>query len=79
MKYLVALPSQPTNTALFAQMLQSEDPGAMIDRAPDAPALRLSTCLAPRELQALAAAAGMALGADAIEQLPSECCGGCSG
>ena len=79
MQYVITLPSAPFDTERFAELVEAEDPSALVDRAPDTAALRLSTCLSHRELQTLAGEAGTPLAIDAIEQLPSECCGGCGG
>lgn len=79
MQYVIRLPSEPSDSERFARLLESEDPSAVLDRAPQAPALRVSTCLTARELHVLAHAAGVLIGPAAIEQLPSECCGGCGG
>lgn len=79
MQYVIALPAAASDSGRFAELIAAEDPGAVLDRAPDAPTLRLSTCLTPGELHALATSSGMPIGAESIVQLPSECCGGCGG
>ena len=79
MQYVITLPRESVNTDRFANLLSSEDPSAVLDHAQDAQSLRLSTCLSKHELQSLADEAGMAVDAQAITLLPSDCCGGCGG
>lgn len=79
MQYVITLPRESVNTDRFAHLLSNEDPSAVLDHAPNALSLRVSTCLSKREMQAFADEAGMAVDAQAITLLPSDCCGGCGG
>ncbi|MCX7556914.1 hypothetical protein OS187_08800 [Xanthomonadaceae bacterium JHOS43] len=79
MQYVITLPSEPSDPRRFAELIVAEDPGAVLDQVPGAPAIRLSTCLSHGELHGLAGAAGMNIGTESIKLLPSDCCGGCSG
>lgn len=62
-------------TLAFAEM----DPSAIIDSALQGNALRLSTVLRDIDILNTCNDAGWAIHARQIEQLPSECCGGCGG
>ena len=53
------------------------DPAAITDHA--GALVRISTCLSHAQLESLCGEAGIALGDGDLEQLPSECCGGCGG
>lgn len=79
MQYRIDLLTETAESQRFSHLLADEDPSAVVDRAPDGGSLRLSTCLTRAELQVLAQSAGLAVAADAIRALPSECCGGCGG
>lgn len=79
MQYVINLSSGASNYEHFARLLQAEDASALIDHPSQSHSLRLSTSLSMSELYALASAAQMPVGADAITLIPSVCCGGCSG
>ena len=59
--------------------LLGSDPAALVDLDPSSGHLRVATCAAPAEVRAVLAAAGVPVPAEAIQILPSVCCGGCSG
>jgi hypothetical protein len=61
----------------LAEAVTWVDPAAIADCA--GALVRISTCLSHAELHALCGDAGIALGDGDLEQLPSECCGGCGG
>jgi hypothetical protein len=80
MQYVITLPSSTTDEpGRFALLVEAEDASVIIDQSPEADALRLSTCLSAQELHAIAKVAGLLIDVNAIEQLPSDCCGGCGG
>lgn len=80
MQYVITLStSSIAESGRFAALVEAADASAIIDRAPEATALRLSTCLLQQELHAIANTAGLSINANAIKLLPSECCGGCGG
>jgi hypothetical protein len=62
-------------THAFAEM----DPSAVVDSALQGNALRLSTVLRDVDILNTCKDAGWMIDARQIEQLPSECCGGCGG
>lgn len=55
------------------------DPAAVIDFTPATTRLRVAAVLDRDHLASLLVAAGCLVPPDAITQLPSICCGGCSG
>lgn len=55
------------------------DPSALVDISPEGGAVRIATMLDQATLAAVLARSGWALGAGQLKQLPSVCCGGCSG
>ena len=80
MQYCIRSPATATiDPAQLAQALEPEDATALVDRVPAGSALRVATWLPLPALHAVLARAGIAVGEEQIEQLPSECCGGCGG
>lgn len=80
MQYCIRLPATVAiDPALLAAALEAEDATALVDREPTGSALRVATWLPLPELHDLLARAGVAVSLDQIEQLQSECCGGCGG
>ena len=57
--------------------VRAADPAALVDL--DGTILRVATSLRSSELTSAIAAAGYPLDDDQVTQLPSICCGGCSG
>ena len=79
MEYHVAFDAVP-DLDLIETLLLDTDPAAIADLDRHAaPLLRVSTSLPRTELRALLQHAGYLVPADRIVQLPSICCGGCSG
>ena len=79
MEYHVAFDAAP-DLGRIEQVLLDGDPAAVADLDPNAaPVLRVSTLLPKDDLQALLHRAGYDVPSDRIRQLPSICCGGCSG
>lgn len=59
--------------------LQDSDPAAVVDLDPSTGHLRVSTCASPDEVRSILAAAGVPVPQEAVDIVPSVCCGGCSG
>jgi len=55
------------------------DPAALVDIDPTGPVLRVAAALDALELLALMQQAGYPVAPDRVFQVPSICCGGCSG
>lgn len=79
MEYIIRPDGVPIDPTRIEWHLLALDPAALIDLDPTTGALRCSTNALAVELQRAFAQAGYPLEANAIEQVPSVCCGGCSG
>ena len=79
MEYHVSFDAAP-DLDLIAGLLLDSDPAAVADVDPHAaPVLRVSTWLPREDLCAVLRQAGYRLPDERIRQLPSVCCGSCSG
>jgi hypothetical protein len=65
--------------AALERRLVAIDPAALLDLDESGQTLRIATTATGDELLACLRAAGMAAAAGDLDQLPSVCCGGCSG
>ena len=79
MEYVIRLDDAAADLAALEHRLLDLDPAALLDRNAATGALRCSTSATAVELLQAFADAGYRLMPDAIERLPSVCCGGCSG
>ncbi|KIQ96489.1 hypothetical protein [Lysobacter sp. A03] len=69
----------PQALELIEDAIYDVDPAAVIDFTPSSGRLRVAAALDSDHLATVLGFAGYPVGPDAIEQLPSICCGGCSG
>ena len=79
MEYVIRLDDAAADLASIEQCLLDLDPAVVLDRDAATGALRCSTSALAEELLHAFADAGYRVAPDAIERLPSVCCGGCSG
>ena len=79
MQYRIDIASQTPDLLTIQQALYRADPAAIVDMDRVASQLRISTWLSTRELAKVVDASGFSVSADHVQQLPSECCGGCGG
>lgn len=80
MQYTVTQIPQGFDLGVVTEMLTVFDPAAVVDIDDSGSTLRLSTVLGTAELVPLLKAAGVPIAArSGVEQVPSECCGGCGG
>ncbi|MEO6517534.1 MAG: hypothetical protein ABIO17_00875 [Pseudoxanthomonas sp.] len=79
MQYTIESSAPQADLALLRRGLDEVDPAAMVDMDPASGQVRISTLIGAAELLTLVKAAGYPVGADALQQLPSQCCGGCGG
>ena len=79
MKFNIRTHGNAVSVSAVEQALIHVDPAALVDLDATSTWLRVSTCLDGAELHELVARAGLPVGRADVEQLPSECCGGCSG
>lgn len=59
--------------------IRTVDPSALVDFDPASHALRVAASVDAAQLVSLIRQAGYPVAPDQVEQLPSICCGGCSG
>ncbi|BCT91706.1 hypothetical protein LYSHEL_07300 [Lysobacter helvus] len=78
MQYLISPSSHVASLDRIADRLNDLDPSALID-VDAAGRLRVSTLLPDAELLLALGMAGLLVAPCDVEQLPSECCGGCGG
>ena len=79
MEFQIQLAGPAPDTRLIEDAIRSVDPAALVDIDPDCAALRVATLVGTRELVELIAQAGYRVNPAQVRQLPSICCGGCSG
>lgn len=77
MEYHIAMHSTRVDTVAVDEVVRAIDPSALVDL--DRDTLRVSTYLRASELTSLLGTAGYPLDDGQLTQLPSTCCGGCSG
>ena len=78
-EYAVQVPGGLPDLATLERALGALDPAAVLDLADGGRALRISTWATAGEVVECLRSAGVDAGPDALVQLPSVCCGGCSG
>ena len=69
----------PPDLAAIERQLVALDPAALVDLDAGGTTVRISTAATGSELLACLRRAGAAADANDLVQLPSVCCGGCSG
>ena len=79
MEFHVALAGMKPDAGKIEDLLLELDPAAVIDLDVRVELLRLSTWLPAGDVLALLERAGCPVPPERMRQLPSICCGGCSG
>lgn len=79
MQFSVKLAGPAPDTAAIRQVLCEADPSSMVDMNPDGQSLRIACSMPSEQLATLIRQAGYPLVSGDMQQLPSECCGGCGG
>jgi hypothetical protein len=79
MEFHISLRGATPALEAIDDVLRREDPSALVDIDPDGSVMRLATSLDAVQLVSLVQQAGWPITADQVRQLPSICCGGCSG
>ena len=77
MEFHIAIGAVLPDLAHIDESLRAVDPAALVDI--DSATLRIATSLGASELQSVLATAGYPIASNQLTQLPSICCGGCSG
>jgi hypothetical protein len=79
MQFTFDAPAPNPDIAALERMLTDLDPAALLDLDASGRHVRISTVLRMAEVLACLRDAGLAPDPDRLHQLPSQCCGGCSG
>lgn len=79
MEFHVTVPGATPDPTAIANLVCAVDPAALVDLDPSSETLRVATTLHGDQLAALIRKAGYPVAPQQIVQLPSVCCGGCSG
>jgi hypothetical protein len=79
MEFHVKFPAPAPDPGRIEAAVRAVDPSALADIDPASSALRIATSIGARELIELLGSAGHPVLPEQVRQLPSICCGGCSG
>lgn len=79
MKFNIATHGGSVDLDAVERALLHADPAAVVDLDATSTLLRVSTSLDGAQLHKLVAFAGFPVALADVQQLPSECCGGCGG
>ena len=79
MEFHIRMAASLPELGVIDAAIRSIDPAALIDIDEAGRLVRVATSLPAAELVSLIKAVGHPLAADRVTQLPSVCCGGCSG
>ncbi|WP_166206081.1 hypothetical protein [Cognatiluteimonas telluris] len=79
MEFHITLHGRAPDPLVLEDAIRAVDPAALLDVDPASPTLRVATSLDARQLIALVGEAGYPITPQQVTQLPSICCGGCSG
>lgn len=75
----LTVPAPDLDLDAIEQAIGTLDPSVLVDVDPSGRMLRVATSIDGAQLVALLGQAGYPVSADRVTQLPSICCGGCSG
>jgi hypothetical protein len=79
MEFHIQLSGPVPDPVQIENAIRAVDPSALVDIDPASPTLRIATSVEARQLIALIVQAGCPVTLPQLTQLPSICCGGCSG
>lgn len=79
MEFHLVLPHAAIHVDGIDRAITALDPAAVVDLAPDGATVRMATSLDLARIRDALAAAGVSVAARQVVQLPSVCCGSCSG
>jgi hypothetical protein len=79
MEFHVRLDGASPDLGALGDSLREVDPSALLDVDPAGQVVRVAAALQPGELVRLFGDAGWPVSTAQVRQLPSICCGGCSG
>jgi len=79
MEFHITMPGAISNLGAIEHAVRAVDPSAMVDIDPAGHELRVATSVGAAQLVSLLSQAGCQVAPDQVAQVPSTCCGGCSG
>lgn len=79
MQFRINITGATPDIGAIAQAIGTVDPSALADIDPAARTLRVAASIDAAQLLGLIGQAGYAVATEQLEQVPSECCGGCGG
>ncbi len=79
MEFHIQITGPAPDPGVIEDAIRDLDPAALVDIDPSAPTLRIATSVGAQQLIALITQAGYPVSPAQVRQLPSICCGGCSG
>lgn len=79
MEFKIEITGPAPDARVIEDAIRAVDPAALVDIDPDGQALRVAALVATHELVELITQAGYHVDPAQVRQLPSTCCGGCSG
>ena len=79
MEFHVKFSGPAPDPVLIENVIRVLDASALVDIDPLSPTIRIATSIDARQLVALIGQAGYPVAPGQVTQLPSICCGGCSG
>lgn len=79
MEFHIRLAGTRPDLAAIDEAVRAVDPAAVVDIDPTGAVLRVMAAMSADELACRVTGAGHPVAGDEVAQLPSVCCGGCSG
>lgn len=79
MEFNITLPGSAPDPWIIEEAIRAIDPAALVDIDPSGQIMRVATSVDATELVALIRDAGYPVAPHEVSQVPSICCGGCSG
>jgi hypothetical protein len=79
MEFHIRFSGSAPDPDIIEDAIRSVDPSALVDIDPASDTLRIAASVSVKELVALIGRTGLPVAPSQVTQLPSICCGGCSG
>ena len=79
MEFHIQITGPAPDPGAIEDAIRDLDPAALVDIDPSASTLRIATSVGAQQLVSLITQAGYPVSPAQVRQLPSICCGGCSG
>ena len=79
MEFNIKMAGSPPDLGAIEHAIRAVDPSALVDLDPQGRTLRVAASVDAAELVSLISQAGYPVAQHQVAQVPSICCGGCSG